>query len=294
MTSVAHESRELTRSPRPSWRAAFVATFLGWALAGIAVGALYAVAWELGLVGRPFGSGLRDWPYPEAGWSSLVANVVVWLWILAATALLIRGLLADRSERPLSAATVFVVLLATGFAPVPHGLLDPSWLVGLIITAALLRLAPGAGPDPLRKRTTAKFIAVGTALLVIPAGHGLLQPLWPGSVLGYEGSPDTAVLSLRNAGFADVALESVSLRMPVPFVELVGVQASDAPPFGGGTSRGLPLELGSRSETFLRLRLRQLGCGEGTPFRGEALVRYRVYGLRRTGALPVEIPLRPC
>jgi hypothetical protein len=295
MTSITQEPRELTGSPRPSWGAAFAAAFLGWAFASMAVGGLSIAAWELGLMGRPYGDGLRDWPYPEAGWSSLGANTIVWLWIFAATALLIRGLLADRSERPVSAAIIFIIIVATGFAPLPHGLLEPEWPVALILTAALLRLAPGAGPDPLPKRTTAKLIALGTGLLIIPAAHGLMHPLWQGSVFGFEPMPRNAThLTVRNAGFATVELESVSLQMPMPFVELVGVRVADPPPFVDRRSPSLPFELDSRSEAFLELQLRQRGCGTGGPVRGQARLRYEVFGVRRTEALPIEIPIRRC
>jgi hypothetical protein len=294
MTSLAHEGRDFARSPRLGWGAALTAAFLGWVLAGFAVALLGIVAWELGLVGRSSGSAIRDWPYPEAGWPSLLANTIVWLWIFAATALLVRGLLADRSERPVSAATVFVILLATGFAPVPHGLLELPWLVGLILTAALLRLAPGAGPDPLPKRTTAKLIAVATSLLLIPAAHGLLHPLWPGSSIIGEG-PSTATFSLRNAGFAKVELEAVSLQTQIPFVELIGVRVDDQPPFLlRPASFGLPFELASRSEAFVQLQLRHRGCGEGRLPGSKAKLRYRVYGVRRTETLPVSIASRSC
>lgn len=294
MTSVAHESRELTRSPLPSWRAAFVAAFLGWALAGIAVGALYAVAWELGLVGRPSGGGLRDWPYPEAGWGSLLANAIVWIWIFALTALLIRGLFADRIQRPVSAATIFVILLATGLAPaVPRGLLESPWPVALIFTAALLRLAPESGPAPLSKRTTAKLLAIGTGLLLIPAAHGLLHPLWLSPSFVEPMPPRSATFSVRNSAFAKVELEAVSLRTPVPLVELVDVRVDDWPPFANVAPRGLPFEIEPRSEAYIELRLRHLGCGTGA-LPAKARLRYRVFGLARSQDVPVRITPRRC
>jgi hypothetical protein len=295
MTSIAHEPRELTGSPRPSWRAVFVAAFLGWAFANIAVGGLAIAATELGLLGRPYGDGLRDWPYPEAGWTSLAANTIVWLWIFAATALLIRGLLADRSERPVSAVIVFVIIVVTGFAPLlPHGLLDPDWPFAFILTAAFLRFAPGASPDPLPKRTTAKLSAFGTALLIIPAAHGLLHPLWQGSIYTLDPNPNATHLTVENTGFARVELESVSLEMPTPFVKLVGVRVPDPPPFGDRRWTRLPLDLEGRSEAFLQLQLRQRSCGFGGPVRGQARLRFEVFGIRRTEALPVEVPIRRC
>jgi hypothetical protein len=293
MTSVAHETgTRFARSPLPSWGAALAAAFLGWVIASFLVGALGLVAMELGFLGRSSGSGLRSWPYPEAGWASVAANSVVWLWIFAATALLIRGLFADRSGRPISSVVVFSVLLVTGFAPlVPRGLLSLSWPLALLATAALLRLVSGYGPAPLPKRTTAKLMAAGTALLVIPAVHAMTHPLWPGNSF-FGQTPETTTFSLRNAGLATLELESVSLRMPVPLTELRGVRVSEEPPFPDAR-QGLPLELEPRSEGYVVLRLQPRGCGAG-PVRGRAMFRYDVLGRTRVETLPVEIVPRRC
>src|SRR5262245_44639960 len=105
------------RPARPSWRATLLAAFLGWIFASFVIAALATAALALGLMSRPVGSGLHDWPYPNAGWASLAANAVVWTWILALTALLIRWLLAREVRNPVSAVTIFVVLALTGFAP---------------------------------------------------------------------------------------------------------------------------------------------------------------------------------
>jgi hypothetical protein len=294
MTSVAHEGgRDAARSPLPSWGAAFAAAFVGWALASFTLVAVFAAAWELGLAGRPSGGGLRDWPYPDAGWGSLLANAIVWIWIFALTALLIRGLFADRIQRPVSAATIFVILVATGFAPaVPRGVLESPWPIALIFTAALLRLAPESGPAPLSKRTTAKLLAIGTGLLLIPAAHGLLHPLWPSPSFVEPMPPRSATFSLRNAAFAKVEVEAVSLRTPVPVVELVDVRVDDWPPFAKVAPRGLPFEIEPRSEAYIELRLRQLGCGTGAP--AKARLRYRVFGLARSQDVPVRITPRRC
>lgn len=274
------------------------AAFLGWFVAWVFIVVVGLAAWRLGLVQRPQGSGLHDWPYPEAGRASLAANTVVWLWVLALTALLIRGLFADRIQRPVSAVSIFLLLVLTGFAPaLPHGLLELPWLVSLVATAAFLRLAPEYGPPAVPKRVTGAAVAMGALLLAIPALHGFLHPLWlGGSAFSDPWSRNTATISLRNAGLADLELEAVSLWASVPLVELVGVRVDKRPPPPPGApfhSPQLPFTLKGRSEAFVQLRLRRMGCGSG-PLRTEATVRYRVRGDMRVETLPVLISPRPC
>lgn len=133
---------------------------------------------QLGLVERPRGSGLRDWPYPEAGHGSLTANVVVWLSILVLTAFLIRGLLADLMQWPVSTLPIFVVLAITGFAPfIPRGLLDVPWAIGLLATSALLRLAPDCSPPATPMRATAVLLAAGTLVLCASRACGAAPAL---------------------------------------------------------------------------------------------------------------------
>lgn len=292
MSSVAHETgTRSARPPLPSWGAALVGAVLGWACASILAGGLAVGAMALGFLGRTSGSGLRNWPYPDAGWASIAANGVVWLWIFAATALLIRGLFADRSGRPVSSTVVFLILLATGFAPfVPRGLLDLPGPLALVATAALLRLAADFGPAPLPKRTTMKLMVVGTALLAIPALHAITHPLWPGSSF-FSQTPKTTTFSLKNAGLATLELKSVSLQMPVPLAELRSVRVSEQPFAEQG--RALPFELEPRSEAFVHLRLQPTGCGQG-PLRGQARLEYRVFGRTRVETLPVELVKRRC
>ena len=299
MSSVAHGARlPVIRHAPPSWRSAMIAGVLGWFIAQFTLGAVMLVASQLGLVQRPQGSALSDWPYPDAGWSSVAANTVVWVWIIALTALLIRGLLADRIGRPISAVTIFGVLTITGFAPlIPRGLFDLPWLVALVGTAALLRLEPYVQIPVWPKRATAKALAVGVLFLAIPAIHGVLHPLWSDpSSIGAPVSRNLPTVPVENAGFADVELESVALRSPVPIAELVDVRVDEHPPFhpdGPFASPGLPYRLEGRDHAFLQLRLRHRGCGAGAVL-AEAVVRYRLRGDVRTQALPVKLTPRPC
>jgi hypothetical protein len=265
----------------------------GWFFASCFVGLLAIIALELGLVGRSSGSGLRGWPYPEAGWASVVANSVVWVLIFALTALLIRGFLADRSGQPISSSVVFAVLLITGFAPfVPRGILSLPWPIALLATAGLLRLVSSFGPAPLPKRTTAKLIAGGMAFLAIPAFHATTHPLWPGSSF-FQQTPEKVILSLRNASPATLEVESVSLRPVLPAgPELRSVRLSRVPPYWEGT-RGLPFTLEPRSEGYVQLNLRSRGCGVGQ-VRASATFTYRVLGRTRSETLPVDIPRRAC
>ena len=300
MTSVAHELSAV-RPPRPSWRATLWAAFLGWFFAFVAIAALGMAAAALGLMSRPDGSGLRDWPYPEAGRASLAANAVVWTWILALTALLIRWLLAPAVRRPVSAVAIFVVLALTGFAPfLPRGLLDAPWLVALLVTAALLRLAHGYEPSSVPRRVTIVAWAVGLALLAVPVIHAVSHPLWPGTSIFSDQAPNTTTFSLRNAGSADVELEAVSLRAPGSLDSLnkgLAVRVDGHPPAPPGApalldSPRLPFTLQGRSDAFVQLRLRTL-CGTGT-LPVSATVAYRVRGAERVLSVPVPITPRPC
>jgi hypothetical protein len=299
MSSVAHEARlPVARSPLPSWRAAFVSAFLGWVIALWAFALLGLAASELGLMGRPNGSGLADWPYPDAGWASWTANLVVWFLIFGLTALLIRGFLSDRSQSPVSAITVFGILVLTGFAPlVPRGLLDLPEPLAFLATAGLLRLAHAAELPVFSKQVTTAALLVGALLLAIPAVHALRHPLWlGGAVFGLSPGSSSTTISVENAGFAEMRLESVSLRTLGSVRYPVDVRVEDDwPPSRGGpfASPGLPSKLEGRSETFMRIELTELVCGTG-PMDAEAVVSYRVFGNRRVTVLPVTISPKRC
>jgi hypothetical protein len=140
VTTVAHEVRKpVFVPPRQSWGDAFYATILGWVMASVVAFVAVIAAHALGVLSGSFvgiaDKGLRTWPYPENGTFSLVANAVVWLDMVALTALLVRGVLADRIG-PVSAVPIAVVLAVTGFVPLlPHGALDLPGLVAFGVTA---------------------------------------------------------------------------------------------------------------------------------------------------------------
>jgi hypothetical protein len=307
MSSVAHEARlPDVRPPLPGWGAAFTAAFLGWCLTFFSVLAVGLVAELFGLLGHLQGGGLRDWPYPDSGWASLTANAVAWVWILALTALVVRGLLADRSPRPISAVPVFVILAATGFAPgLPRGLVELPWPIALVVSAALLRFTPAFSPPTLTKRRTTALLAGGALFLIVPAAHGFLHPVWPGSFSVGEsiGSPpprgNTTTFSVRNEGFQPVELDQILLRSTLPFValELKDVRVDRQPPFERaspfGQSPGLPYTLEGRSEAFIQLSLKDVPCGSSS-LPSKAIISYSAHGAGRATAVPVAINLRPC
>jgi hypothetical protein len=295
MSTVVHGARSSVDRPRlPSWRAALVSTFLGGALVWLVAVLAATAAQALGLLGRPAGSGLRDWPYPEAGLSSLAANAVVWVWILALTALVIRGLLADRSTPAISAVTVFCILLVTGFAPaLPRGLLDLPLPAAFVLTVVLLRLAPAFAQPVWSKRATAALLAAGALFLAVPAVHALQHPLWQGSSFSVDPQPrNAATFSLRNAGVADAQIQGVSLHAsPLP-VRLTSVAVGETPLLLD--ARRLPYPLDGRSEAFVQLRYRTEACGSGSALTGEVTIRFRVLDSVHAETLRVPIQLRPC
>jgi hypothetical protein len=277
---------------------------MGWFIAWFAVAALALGASQLGLLERPQGRGLRDWPYPEAGLASLVANAIVWVSILAVTALLIRGLFADRSQRRVSALPIFVVLAVTGFAPfLPRGLLDLPWAISLLATAALVRLVPECSPPPIPARVTALLLLPASLLLLVPVLHAVRHPLWLGSDVIFDPPKrGKATISLRNSGFAQIKLEAVSLRpresldLPRRAVKVMDVRVDKSPSFGLSRlfeSGQLPFLLEGRSKAFVQLRFTSLGCGNG-PLPSDVLVHYRVRGHGRVERFPTPIELPPC
>jgi hypothetical protein len=309
VSSVAHEL-PAGRPPLPSWGAAIASAFFGAFLAYFCLGVVALAGAKLGLlsldIARPVRDGLRDWPYPEAGRLSLAANAVVWVWVLALTALVVARLLARSVRRPVSAVMVFGVLAVTGFAPfLPRGLLDPPWLVALLLTArpaaARLRLRAAVVP----RRVTVAAFAVGVVLLAIPVLHALRHPLWPTvDYVRNQPAKNAVTLSLRNMGSADVELEAVSLRTPawVPRpVEVVDVRADDSPPLGPDPpippiaaqfeSPRLPFTAEGGTYVYVQLRLEPRGCGTGT-LPATADIAYRVRGAKHVQTFAVPITLR--
>jgi hypothetical protein len=312
VTTVAHHGRSPAYlAPRPSWGDAFAAAILGWVIASVLLLVPVLLALWLGLAGRSGtvglgGGGLRDWPYPRNGDLSLAANLVVWGAIFALTALLVRGMLADRVG-PVSAVPIFAVLAVTGFAPfVPHGLLQMPLPVAFVLSAWLIRVVVATTPiRPLPKQVTARLIAVSALLLAVPAWYGLTHPLWLGSLVAYESDPPARsalghhTFSLKNAGFADARVEGVALRADVPVVELVGVRADREPPLPPGSpalaltdAAPPPFTIPGRGESFVQLLLRGRGCGG--PVRATAVVRYSLLGSPRVAAVPLRLPVRAC
>jgi hypothetical protein len=277
---------------------------MGWFFSWFAVAALALAASRLGLLERPQGRDLRDWPYPEAGLASLAANAIVWVWIIALTALLIRGLLADRAYWRVSALPIFVVLALTGFAPfLPRGLLELPWAISLLATAALVRLVPKCSPPTIPARAAAVLLLPASLLLVLPALHAVRHPLWLGSEVFFDPRQrGKATISLRNAGFAQIELDAVSLRarkslaLPRGVVEVVDLRVARSPSFGSSRlfePAQLPFRLEGRSNAFVQLRFKPLGCGNGS-LPSNVRVHYQVRGAGRVASFPMSIELRPC
>jgi hypothetical protein len=304
VSSLAHGvTLPVIRPSLPTWRIAVTAVLMGWFFAWFAVVALALAASQLGLLERPQGGGPPDWPYPEAGLASLAANAIVWVWIIALTALLIRGLLADRTHRRVSALPIFVVLALTGFAPfLPRGLFDLPWPISLLATVALVRLVPRCSPA-IPARATAVLILVASLLLLLPVLHAVRHPLWLGSDVIF-GPPQrgTATISLRNSGFAQIELEAVSLQprkslaLPRGVVEVMDVWVHSRPSFDPSRlfeSGQLPFIIEGRSKAFVQLQFKPLGCGNA-PLPSDVLVHYRVLGHGRMESFPTSIELRRC
>jgi hypothetical protein len=315
VSTLAHGAGavRLPRAPWPTWGAAFAAAFLGWLVSAVAVGLVTVLTYAAGLHGASSGAvhggGIRDWPHPQTGVGSTVTNAIVWLAILTLTALLIRGALADRTRKPISAFAIFAVLIVTGFAPfIPRGLLDLPWLFSFVLTAALLRLTAGT-LTPLPKRATARLLLAGAPLLVVPVVYGAVHPLWFDQVVGQDvhpppprSSPAAFTFGVRNTGHADVELQSVAFASPGSDVRVVDVRVDRTPPGPSGTpfddAPRPPYVVDGRATAFVQLRLQPVGCPQSSarrvPVRGEGVIRYRLGGRAHTAKLPLELPAPHC
>jgi hypothetical protein len=284
VTTVAHEARPEFVPPKPSFGDALYATLLGFVVANLVVVVPVVVATWLGLAGRELvgfgGEGLRNWPYQRNGTFSLVANGVVWFDLLAFTALVVRGVLADRVG-PLSAVPIFVVLAVTGFAPLlPHGFLHAPGVVDLLLSAWLVQITVATtAVRPLSKQATTKVIAVFVMLLTIPAAYGASHPVRPGSTRG-PFSANELQFGVDNDSFTDVRVTQISLDTDVEGIRVVGAPT--------------PFTLAARHERLVRLRVDQTACGTGGPLRGDALVRYRLLGSDNVARIPVDVPISAC
>jgi hypothetical protein len=151
-------------------------------------------------------------------------------------------------------------------------------------------------------RATVVLLAVGTLALLVRAVHAARHPLWLGSEVVFDPPQSGSVtFSLRNSGFAEVELKSLALQptdssaLPRGVVELTDVRVGKNPSFA--TSRSfesaeLPVGLEGRSNAFVELRLKPLGCGT-RPLASEVTLNFRCAGIGGSSGSPSRLCCQP-
>jgi len=262
---------------------------VGWVVAGVAMTGLYLLADIAGAIGnayaypgaRPSGPAvfgarwLSDWPFPDSGLWTLVANIAVVALVLVlatlATAWSMRGAYDHFSEGRLA-----LVLLLSGWLPLYAG--GPvGGFLGFAVAVAVVRFWVTGAEDRLPARTAIVSVAV---LATVAGSYGLLHPFWTMDVS--VGRPHRAMILIHNAAHVPVRVDGATVT-PIP-----SRQAHFATsPFGGQRTFRFP----PRSERFLLQQLPQ-GCGT---VRLSIHVRYHIFGLPLTQTVPAFAKLgRPC
>jgi hypothetical protein len=127
------------------------------------------------------------------------------------------------------------------------------------------------------------------------------QP-WLGSDVVF-GPPQTGTVkfSVRNSGFGEVELRSVALQptdssgSPRGIVELTDVRVGKNPSFAASRlceSAQLPFSLEGRSNAFVELRLKPLGCGT-RPLASEVTLNFRCAGIGGSSGSPSRLCCQP-
>jgi len=287
VTSIAYPAKP----PLPGWIQTAGALLVGWIVAGLALTVLYLVASELGAIGNAyaypgarhegqsvFGArSLSDWPFPDSGLWTLVANVAVVALVLVLATLATSWWLRNASDH-FSEGRLALVLLVTGWLPLYAGPIGGFF--GFLVTICLVRLWVTRAKDRLPARTAVLTAAV---LALVAGSYGLLHPFWTMEVSGYPAQP--AWISIYNAAHTPVNVDSYAVS-PLPSSGHARGFSSD--PFGDGKST---FRFAPRSTRFLVQPLSQ-GCGT---VRLNIHVRYHMFGLPLSQTVPAFTKLgRPC
>lgn len=277
MTSIAYRAEP----PRPGWTLAIGSLLVGWILAGAAASLLYVAARLAGAIGQTSalrgssyaGSGLavNEWPYPENGWWSLLANLAVVGLVLVLTTKATSWWMRRSCDR-VSDERLSLVLLLTGWLPLRFG--GPAGgFFGFVVAVVLVRCWVAGAEYRLPRRTAAAIVgALGAFALV----YGLLHPLWAVDVIPPGAAhPRTTTIVMHNAARVPVRVDGL----------IVG------PPLGRLEGAARPVSFPARSDHLLVQHLPRGGCGRVVV---EAHVRYHVFGLPSTQAVPALVSLGRC
>jgi hypothetical protein len=287
VTTIAYPAKP----PLPGWLRTAGALLVGWVVAGIWMLVLYLVADAVGAIGNThayphahpsgdsvFGArSLTDWPFPDSGLWTLLANVSVVALVLVLTTLATAWSMRSAYDH-FSEGRLALVLLLTGWLPLYAG--PVGGFFGFLVAVCAVRFWVTRAKDRLPARNTIVTLAV---LAVIAGSYGVLHPFWTMDVTTDRHA--TTVL-VHNAAHVPVTVDGVTVS-PTPS-PLMRADAFTTSPFGTGerTARIPP-----RSERFLVLPVPQ-GCGTA---RVSVHLSYHIFGLPLTQTVPAFAKLgRPC
>lgn len=214
------------------------------------------------------------WPFETDGPWSVLAGMTVMVVVLTVVCLCIRGSVAKRIERRVSASWLFLGLFTTYYVIVGVAGTWRGGVVTLLMTAALVRyLAVGRQPlwkllvarTPihLRRPLIAVVGAVAVAMTLTCASYALTHPLLEGGGGGSRSSSRSFeyAYELRNGTPIGLTVVDVRLRKrDAERFEVAGLATDFAAAFegrwlnSGRTGRGVPLP--GYSERVLILRFR--------------------------------------
>jgi hypothetical protein len=252
---------------------------------------------------------LLVWPFEPDGPWSVFADAVVAFTVLAVTSLCVVWQLSDRLQLRVSWLVTFVVLAVTGYAPFFsfEGRLRLSGLVGLLLSAALIRWFGLAGTQPAdfvaevsdrllangrrRRRLVLALAVCWAAAIGVGAAYGVTHPVrvsggsFDGSTVtingrrysvyrGEPGKTQVVLVILSNNGFADVTGATI---VPAPG-ETLPIRQVRSSPF---TIRG-------RSEAEVSLAFTIPRCGEGTKTLSRLRIRFRIFGREQSQLIRLD------
>lgn len=215
------------------------AVLFGYVGAYLTLGLLAVGLAALGLLPQPF---RRPGPFTLEGPWSLDADLVVALAIVLVAAWWIRGMLADKTDQPVSFGVVALVVAATGFAP--YLALRPVALTGFValpLTTWLVRRYAIGRVLPLPRPSWRVSAGVAAMGLLVFASYGVFHPLnSPGGSVGVGNKGRFRTFELNNSGFADL--------------KVLRVDGGVLGDFGPGMPLGLPYTMHARSGTSVFVR----------------------------------------